>query len=88
MNQNLLDFLNSKEKGAKMIETRLNNKHKHKKCVHKGDLDEDNRQKRKDFNNVRYTTLFGAVKFNFKKCKDLCATLTRMLEHMLEDRCC
>ena len=53
------------------------------------DLDEDNEQNRKDFNNIKKnTTLFGAATFNFKKCKDLCASLTRMQEHMLEDRCC
>ena len=48
------------------------------------DLDEDNEQKRKDFNNIIFlnTTLSGAAKFN------LCASLTRMQEHMLEDRCC
>ena len=54
------------------------------------DLDEDNEQKRKDVNNIIFlnTTLSGAAQFNFKKCKDLCASLTRMQEHMLEDNCC
>ena len=33
-------------------------------------------------------TSFGAAKFNFKKCKDLCPSLAGMQEHMLEDRCC
>ena len=52
------------------------------------DLDDDNEQNRKDFHNIKNTSLFEAAKFNFKKCKDLCASLTRMQEHMLEDRCC
>ena len=32
-------------------------------------------------------TLFGATKFNFNKCKDLCPSLTQMQEHM-QDPCC
>ena len=51
------------------------------------DLDEDNEQNRKDFNNIK-KNLFGAAKFNFKKGKDVCPSFTRMQEHMLEDRCC
>ena len=50
----------------------------------------DYEQKRKYFNNinVKNTTLSGAEKFNCKKCKDLCASLTQIQEYMLEDRCC
>ena len=32
--------------------------------------------------------LFRAAKFYFKKSKQLCPSLTRMPEHMLEDCCC
>ena len=51
------------------------------------DLDEDNEQNRKDFNNIKIQ-FFGAAKFTCQKCKDLCASFTQMQEHMLEDRCC
>ena len=37
---------------------------------------------------LKNTTLIGAAKFYFKKCKDLCPSLTGMQEHMLEDCCC
>ena len=50
-------------------------------------IDEDNTQNRKDFNKIKIPLYLGAAIFNFKKCKDLCASLTQMLEHMLEDRC-
>ena len=52
------------------------------------DLDEDNEQNRKDFNNKNNTALFAAEQFTFNYCKDLCASLTRIQEHMLENRCC
>ena len=46
----------------------------------------DYEQNRNDFNNtnVKNTTLFGADKFNCKKCKDLCASFTQIQENMLE----
>ena len=45
-------------------------------------------QKRNDFDNiyVKNTTLSGLEKFNCKKCKDLCASLTHIQEYMIEDR--
>ena len=42
------------------------------------------KKNRNDFD----TPVFGAAKFYFKKCKDLCPSLTQMQEPMLEDRCC
>ena len=45
-------------------------------------------QNRKEFLNFKNnTTLFGAVTFNCKKCKDLWASLTQMQEPLLENRC-
>ena len=52
------------------------------------DIDEDNEQNRKDFKSIKNTTLSWAAKFNFKKWKKLCASLTRMQERILEDCGC
>ena len=55
------------------------------------DLVEDNKQYIKDLNIIFFKVLppkSRAAKCYCKKCKDVCAYLTRMQEHILEDHCC
>ena len=51
---------------------------------------EEYEQNRNDFDNInmKIPLYLEAEKFNCKKCKDLCASLTQIQEYMLEDRCC
>ena len=50
----------------------------------------ESKQMRKDLNYIKKALepKSRAAKFNCQKCKDLCASPTRMQEHMLSDHCC
>ena len=50
------------------------------------DLDEDNEQNIKDFNNIKIPLYLG--KQNLTLRSNLWASLTRMQEHILDDCCC